>query len=181
VLDVDQLVADCGAAAASDTPLLAVRDVLGRALSDLGSVADALGREEGGLETIHSSPELTVLNVVWGPGMRLYPHDHRMWAAIGIYGGVEENEFFRRDAGTIVPSGGRTAHERDVLLLGDDAIHAVTNPLDRLTGAIHVYGGDFFTAPRREWDPDTLDEQPWDVEHTRRLFAEANERLHADR
>jgi len=55
--------------------------------------------------------------------------------------------------------------------------YAVTNPLDQITGAIHVYGGDFFATPRSEWDPATLKEQPYDVEHTMRAFEESNERL----
>ena len=55
-----------------------------------------------------------------------------------------------------------------------DIIHTVTNPLDRLTGAIHVYGGDFFATPRSEWDPETLVEAPFDVQTTMRLFEEAN-------
>jgi predicted metal-dependent enzyme (double-stranded beta helix superfamily) len=37
---------------------------------------------------------------------------------------------------------------------GDNIIHSVTNPIPRLTGAIHVYGGDFFGAERSEWDPE---------------------------
>ena len=37
-----------------------------------------------------------VLNVVWAPRMSIYPHDHRMWAVIGIYGGAEDNTLFRR-------------------------------------------------------------------------------------
>jgi len=59
---------------------------------------------------LHVSPELTVLKVVWAPGMRFGPHDHRMWAAIGIYTGTEDNAFYRRsgDAPTgIEPSGGK--------------------------------------------------------------------------
>jgi hypothetical protein len=28
----------------------------------------------------------------------------------------------------------------------------------------------------REWDPETLIERPWDIEHTRRMFAEADAR-----
>ena len=55
--------------------------------------------------------------------------------------------------------------------------YAVTNPLDQITGAIHVYGGDFFATPRSEWDPRTLKEQPYDVEHTMRAFEESNQRL----
>jgi hypothetical protein len=51
----------------------------------------------------------------------------------------------------------------------------VTNPISRLTGAIHVYGGDFFATERSEWDPETLGEHPYDVEKTLRLFEEANQ------
>ena len=43
--------------------------------------------------------------------------------------------------------------------------------MPRLTGAIHVYGGDFF-ALRSEWDPETLPEGRFDVERARRMFAE---------
>jgi len=50
----------------------------------------------------------------------------------------------------------------------------VTNPIPRLTGAIHVYGGDFFAAERSEWDPETLEEQRWDAERAVRRFEEAN-------
>jgi hypothetical protein len=39
---------------------------------------------------------------------------------------------------------------------------------------IHVYGGDFFTQPRSEFDPVTLAEQPYDVTRTLALFEAAN-------
>jgi predicted metal-dependent enzyme (double-stranded beta helix superfamily) len=55
-------------------------------------------------------------------------------------------------------------------------MHSVVNPLGRFTGAIHVYGGDFFGMPRSEWAPDTLEERPFDVERARRAYAVANER-----
>jgi len=64
--------------------------------------------------------------------------------------------------------------ERDAEPLGRDIIHTVTNPLPRLTGAIHVYGGDFFAVSRSEWDPETLLEGRYDVEKNMRLFTEAN-------
>jgi predicted metal-dependent enzyme (double-stranded beta helix superfamily) len=64
-------------------------------------------------------------------------------------------------------------------VLGKDIIHSVTNPLARLTGAIHVYAGDFFAAERSEWDPETLAEHPYDVAHTMRLFEESNAALPA--
>ena len=46
----------------------------------------------------------------------------------------------------------------------------MTNPIPRLTGAIHVYGGDFFAAQRSEWDPESLCEKPYDVEKALRMF-----------
>jgi predicted metal-dependent enzyme (double-stranded beta helix superfamily) len=64
--------------------------------------------------------------------------------------------------------------EREAVPLGRDIIHSVTNPIPRLTGALHVYGGDFFGVPRSEWDPETLREQDYDVEKLQRLFEEAN-------
>jgi predicted metal-dependent enzyme (double-stranded beta helix superfamily) len=61
-----------------------------------------------------------------------------------------------------------------VALLGDDTIHAVTNPGRTHTGALHVYGGDFFAQPRSEWDPVDLVERPFDVERLLAHFEAAN-------
>jgi predicted metal-dependent enzyme (double-stranded beta helix superfamily) len=172
---IDQLIADCQAAIAEDQPALAVRDVLRRALERPVDVAAAFDAKEGGLNFLHVAPDLTVLHVTWAPGMRLYPHNHEMWAAIGIYGGQEDNTFFRRDGRTLVESGGKSLAEKDVVLLGDDVIHAVANPLDRLTGAIHVYGGDFVNQPRSQWPPEVLEEEPFDMNRLRDQFADANQ------
>jgi predicted metal-dependent enzyme (double-stranded beta helix superfamily) len=105
------------------------------------------------------------------------PHDHRMWAVIGIYGGREQNIFYRRGEHGLKQHGTKELSTKDTVPLGAEIIHAVTNPLDQITGAIHVYGGDFFATPRSEWDPKAFEEHPYDVEHTMRAFEEANERL----
>jgi predicted metal-dependent enzyme (double-stranded beta helix superfamily) len=177
MFDTDELITACRGALDESEPRRAIRDVLDRFLSRSDEIADALRPTEGGITVLHNSPEITVLHVVWAPKMQLYPHDHRMWAAIGIYRGVEDNAFYRRvgkDRGPITASGGKRVDERDVLLLGDDAIHAVTNPLDRLTAAIHVYGGDFVREPRSQWSLELSDERPYDLAQTQQEFAEAN-------
>jgi predicted metal-dependent enzyme (double-stranded beta helix superfamily) len=120
-----------------------------------------------------------VLHVVWAPGMRIYPHDHRMWAAIGIYAGQEDNEFFRREGPglkTLTASGGKELKVGDVLVLGRDAIHAVTNPTAGLTAAIHVYGGDLVNEPRSQWGPGPVEERRYDMDETHVQFSEANRR-----
>ena len=117
--------------------------------------------------------------------MTIFPHNHMMWAVIGIYGGREDNIFWkrRRDdlAGTVEAAGAKSLCDRDAVILGPDVIHSVTNPIPRLTGAIHVYGGDFFAAGRSEWDPETLTERPCDVDRLMRQFDEENRRWFATR
>jgi predicted metal-dependent enzyme (double-stranded beta helix superfamily) len=101
-----------------------------------------------------------------------------MWAVIGIYTGREDNIFWRRPASPagnrIEAAGARALSDREAVPLGRDIIHSVVNPIKRLTGAIHVYGGDFFAVPRSEWDPEHLVEQPYDVAKTLALFEESN-------
>jgi predicted metal-dependent enzyme (double-stranded beta helix superfamily) len=182
MFDLDQFLADCREARDETEPRQAVRDVLRRALDRPGEVGDALQPTEGGLDLLHHSPELTVIHVVWAPGMRLFPHDHRMWAAIAIYAGREDNAFYRRSGPgerTLTGSGGSSVTDGEVLLLGDDTIHAVTNPTDRLTGAIHVYGGDFVNEPRSQWGPGPEEERPYDMDVALQQFAEANAAWHA--
>jgi predicted metal-dependent enzyme (double-stranded beta helix superfamily) len=179
MFDLDAFLADCQAAADDGDPRGAIREVLVRTLEARDDVSAALAKNEGGLNVLHSAPDLTVLNVIWAPHMTLYPHDHRMWAAIGIYGGAEENLLYRRGAERIQPAGERMLDTGDVLGLGRDAIHAVHNPRDTFTGAIHVYGGDFVHEPRSQWDPDTLLEGTWDMAEVQRLFAAANEEWRA--
>jgi predicted metal-dependent enzyme (double-stranded beta helix superfamily) len=176
VFDVDELLAGLQAAAGETEPRLAVRDVLDRALADGGDIAAALPATRAELTPLHLCADLTVLKVVWAPGMSIHPHDHRMWAAIAIYGGQEDNAFYRRDGRRAVPTGGKVLRTGEVALLGDDVIHSVVNPRTTLTCAIHVYGGDFFARDRSDWDPDTLEELPEPVD-SRTVFEEANRRL----
>ena len=160
----------------------AVEDVLTRALSDSSAVLDAIGPPtQAGIHTVHHAADLTILNVVWAPFMVLLPHEHAMWATIGIYTGREDDILWRRSGSSVEASGAAALSEGQVFSLRDDAIHSVTNPIARLTGAIHIYGGDFFGTPRSEWDPETLAERPFDLEGARRTFREASERFQASR
>jgi predicted metal-dependent enzyme (double-stranded beta helix superfamily) len=179
MFDVDELMAGCRQARDEAEPRLAIREVLDRALERPGDVATALQPSEGGISLLHHEPDLTVIHVVWAPGMRLFPHDHRMWAAIAIYAGQEDNTFYRRsgpDRRTLTESGGKELASGDVLVLGDDVIHAVANPKDHLTAAIHVYGGDFVNEPRSQWGPGPLEERAYDLASAQQQFAEANDR-----
>ena len=178
MFSVEQLIADCRQALSADSPDRAIKEVVARAVSNPGEVERALGTpRKAEIIPLHRSVDLTVLNVIWAPGMSIYPHDHRMWAVIGLYGGTEDNYFFRRGRNGVERASFKQLETADAALLGAQTIHAVTNPLTRFTGAIHIYGGDFFAVPRSEFDPETLEERPYDVEKTKRVFLDANQRL----
>lgn len=176
VFSVDEFVAACRAAAASEDGARAVRELLTELVSDTGAVVSVLGHpERAGFRVIHRASDLTILHFGWAPWMCLKPHNHNMWSVVAILAGREDNIFWRRTGDRVEAAGARSLGEGDVSPLGPDIIHSVTNPIGKTTEALHVYGGDFFapTRPRSEWDPETLVERPWDIEATRRSFEEA--------
>lgn len=179
MFDLDRFKSGCSSAAAGGAGQQAICEIVARAVEAPGAVLAALGEpRRAEVLTLHRSADLTILNVVWGPRMTVMPHNHNMWAVIGIYTGREDNILWRRvpdgPGGRIEAAGAKAIGERDALPLGRDIIHSVTNPIPRLTGAIHVYGGNFFGPGRSEWDAETLLEQPCDGEKMARRFQEAN-------
>ena len=182
MFNVDHFIADCQVALTQGSPELAIREILERTVASPSELEAALGTpRQAQIATLHHDRDLTILNIVWTPGMAVYPHDHRMWALIGLYGGREDNTFYRRSPGGLQVAGGKQLERGDTALLGKTVIHAVQNPLRVFTGAIHIYGGDFFGTPRSDWDPETLEERPYDVERARKVIVDANERWLAER
>jgi predicted metal-dependent enzyme (double-stranded beta helix superfamily) len=179
MFDLEQFSADCRAALKADPSHKGVREVVARAVADPSGVLKTLGEpKRPEIQKLYHAPDLTIINVIWGPMMTVMPHNHHMWAVIGIYTGREDNVFWRRlpdGSGRIEAAGARALSVGDAEPLGHNIIHSVTNPIPRLTGAIHVYGGDFFGAHRSEWDAETLTEGPMDGKKAVRRFEEANE------
>ena len=177
-MDIGQFVADCIAANKEANAQAAVNEVLARAVSTPDAVLAALGNpDKAGLNVLLSSPTLTIFAATWTPQMNLMPHDHLMWANIGIYTGREDNIFWKRTPNGIKAFGADALFVKDTAMLPEDALHSVTNPLQRFTGGIHIYGGDFFDTTRSQWNPETLEEEPSDGAKIRKMFQRENERL----
>ena len=177
-MDIDRFVADCIAANEEKDAQIAVNEVLARAVSTPGAVLATLGEpESAGLNVLLNSPTLTIFAATWTPQMNLMPHDHLMWANIGIYTGREDNIFWKRTSDGIKAFGADALFVKDTAMLPEDAMHSVTNPLQRFTGGIHIYGGDFFDTTRSQWNPETLEEEPSDGAVIRGIFQRENERL----
>ncbi len=186
MFDTERFVAGCRAAVPEGQK--AVRELVAEAVADPAGILAALGEpEQAGVFPLYKGPDVTVINFVWAPYMTLLPHNHNMFAVIGIYSGREDNLFWRQlpDSApgdpAIEAAGADSLGPGQVATLGRDIIHSVANPIAKMTSAIHVYGGDFFNPPqpRSQWEYETLAEQPWDMENTRATFRDAEARYKA--
>ena len=176
MFDLDTFIADCRSAVESDPTHKTVAEVVRRAMTKPDAVLAELGEPtEPGIQPLYQSKNLTIINLAWKPSTTIPPHNHEMWAVIGIYGGREDNIFWRRikdhPDGLIEAAGAKALSTGDVCPMGPDIIHSVTNPIPRLSAALHVYGGDFFEAERSEWEPGDLKEQKLDMETVRARFS----------
>jgi len=167
MFDLDRFIADLRATLA-ERSRHAMKEVVARAVSDPASLLRQIGEpDKGAVQVLHQAPDLTVLNVVWAPKQITLPHDHRASAVIGMYCGWEDNMFWRRVPKPakfqIEPAGGQALGVGDVTVLGRDVIHSVVNPLAKISGAIHVYDGNFLAMQRSMWDSETLVEEPYDI------------------
>ena len=96
MFDIDRFASACRVALAergSD----AIREVVRRAVSEPGEIVAALGEQTGAFaDILVRTPDLTILNVVWGARQWTLPHNHHYRAIIGMYGGGEDNIYWRR-------------------------------------------------------------------------------------
>ena len=75
-MDVTQLITACKAALKEDLPTKSVREAVTRAVSNEKAAIKALGKlNRGGVNKIFVSDELTILNIVWSPGLKIMPHN----------------------------------------------------------------------------------------------------------
>jgi predicted metal-dependent enzyme (double-stranded beta helix superfamily) len=104
-------------------------------------------------EALYRGHDLLVLHGVVPPTPRpVDPHDHRMWAVIGVYHGQEDNQLYARtDDATLEPTERFSVRAGEIRALDASTIHSVRAAGGGYLGAVHVYGGDLFGTPRSTW------------------------------
>ena len=183
MFDVARFIADCEAAMTAGRGRAAVHELLSAAVSDPAGIVAAFGTPRRALvRHLHRSPRLTILHIVWPPNYTQAPHNHLLWAEVGVYSGREDNIFWRRCSANstwpIEAAGAASVCAGSAISLDPDAIHSVINPLDIVTAGLHVYGGDLSpAAPRSMWDGKTLVEAPLDHARDDLAFDQYNARL----
>ncbi len=178
LIEMQKFIEDCIAANKESNPQEAVKEVLARGVSNPSAMLKSIGEPtEAGLKVFLRSKDLTIFAASWTPQMNLMPHNHHMWANIGIYTGREDNIIWEQNKQGLEANDVRCLFAGDVATLNTNAIHSVTNPLQRFTGGLHIYGGDFFATERNQWDPETLAEEPSNGDVIREIFRKANEQM----
>src|SRR5436305_15050013 len=71
MFDVDELIGECQTAIAEGEAHRAVREVLERTVADAGAVGGAMRPERGGMQILHSAPDLTILHLLSAPELQL--------------------------------------------------------------------------------------------------------------
>jgi len=121
----DRFVEDCKLAVAEGQS--AVRELVAEAVADPSAIIAELGEPTAaGVYPLYHADDLTVLIFVWAPYMTLPPHNHNMFAVIGIYSGREDNMFWRRidDGAAEQMKSFQRGPERRARCIG--CVHAVT-------------------------------------------------------
>ncbi|HZZ35875.1 MAG TPA: hypothetical protein VFE03_09130 [Caulobacteraceae bacterium] len=167
MFDLDAFIEDCRGAVGAPDGARRVLGLMREAMRDPEALKAAITPLEGKVGALDAplfrSDDLVVLNVTLRPGILTIPHDHAMWAVIGIYEGQENNTFYRRAGPRLEEANRREVTAGEAMLLGADVIHAIENPLTVPTLGLHVYGGDLLAAPRRMWNPHSGEEAPYDI------------------
>lgn len=122
----------------------------------------------GSDEILFEDESLTVFVVHSAPDVEQPPHDHLISAVIGVYEGVEEQRYFRRDGESLIRCGGADIVPGEVLTLGPTAVHAISAG-GRWCRAVHVYLGALSSIDRSLFDPDTFVEEPMTAERYEEL------------
>jgi hypothetical protein len=157
LVEMQKFIEDCIAANKESNPQEAVKEVLTKGISDPSAMLKAIGEPtEAGLKVFLRSKDLT---------------------NIGIYTGREDNILWERKKNGLEANNAKCLFAGDIAVLNTNAIHSVTNPLQRFTGGLHIYGGDFFATERSQWDPETLKEEPSNGDVIRDIFRKANEQM----
>ena len=178
LIEMQKFIEDCIAASKESNPQEAVKEVLAKGISNPSAMLKAIGEPtEAGLKVFLRSKNLTIFAASWTPQMNLMPHNHLMWANIGIYTGREDNILWERKRNGLEANGVKCLFAGDIATLNLSVIHSVTNPLQRFTGGLHIYGGDFFATERSLSDSETLKEEPSNGEVIRNIFKKANKQM----
>ena len=113
--------------------------------------------------TLYADNTLTITKPLLPPRCNYSPHNHAAWAIVGVYDGEEENIFFQeQEDGNLIETHRRHLKAGEVLFMDESTIHSVSNPLNRMSYGIHIYGANLISnwAERNVWSLENKTKKP---------------------
>jgi predicted metal-dependent enzyme (double-stranded beta helix superfamily) len=159
VFNPDELVHRCLSGLTATDPVGLAAEAMASALADCGGAQRTF--QEGAFNVLYWSPKLLIFQGTGQPGVWSRIHDHKMWAVIGVFRGVERNEFFERGDTRLRKTSELDIQAGQAKVLDPDVIHRSGNPDTEPNGWLNVYGGDLIHAVRSQWDDDGTNERPY--------------------
>lgn len=177
-MHIQELVERCRDAATTQEPAADVVEVLDAFLHQPRLEQQLGTADRSTYEALYRGRDLLVLHGVVPPTPRpVDPHDHRMWAVIGVYHGQEDNWLFVRTDRALELTERLSVRAGEIRQLDASTIHSVQAAGGGYLGAVHVYGGDLFATPRSTWRDGV--EQPNDESVLPAFFERLRTREHA--
>jgi predicted metal-dependent enzyme (double-stranded beta helix superfamily) len=152
-MQVEELIEGCRGAVTTQDPVTAVMEVLGAFLHQRNLEHQLGTADRSTYDALYRGNDLLVLHGVVPPTPKpVDPHDHRMWAVVGVYHGREDNQLFARtDDAALEPTERFSLSAGELRPLDPSTVHSVQASGGGYLGAVHVYGGDLFGTPRSTW------------------------------
>lgn len=171
MMRIQELVERCRDAVTAQDPVATVMAELDAFLHQRNLEQQLGAAQRSTYEALYRGSDLLVLHGVVPPTPKpVDPHDHRMWAVIGVYHGQEDNQLYARTGdATLEPIERFSVSAGEIRSLDSSTIHSVQAAGGQYLGAVHVYGGDLFGTPRSAWRDGV--EQPNDESAMPALFA----------
>jgi 3-mercaptopropionate dioxygenase len=106
---------------------------------------------------------LSLFSLVVPPGAMTPVHDHLAWGLVGVYRGVQDEEFYRPADGTLEPLRRRPVNPGDFykLLPPRDDIHRVRTTSAETSVSIHLLANDTGCVWRHSYDEQTGEVSPF--------------------
>jgi len=134
-----------------------------------------------GIAVYVQGPELTIYAVEGSGGLRSAPHDHATTAVVGLIEGSEGYRTWRREGGQVVEGPRVRVSAGQVAVMGDETVHSMWCEPGESGLSLHAYGNSHFdVVERRQWDPHTLREEPFDVGRQRAWIRELTKAARAE-
>ncbi len=165
----ETMVQDLRACVGSPDPQVAIRTFLEELVQNSAPLLAASDQLSDPETLFFEDADLSIWHCRFQPGTIMPPHEHLLPVFIACYAGEEKSILYQAGDAGLEHISDLSASAGDVILLDQDAIHAVTAEGTHPSEAIHVYLGPLMTLKRDLFDWESGDAVPFTMDAFERM------------